>query len=113
MRVMQARRKEQAMMDNPRDGTPGNRGGLDEPDRDNAEQEDEGSQAHEVAQEALARGDRPRESAGSEHGPGDPTQVIPDDAQDLVDIMTDMDHSGRIDMGAYEGEEPMDDEDGS
>jgi len=97
------------MIDKPR-----NTGGLDEPDRDNAEQDDEGAQAQEVAQEALMRGDRPRESAGSEHGGrSDPTQILPDDAQDLVDVMTDMDHSGRIDMGAYDGEEPMDDEDGS
>jgi hypothetical protein len=27
--------------------------------------------------------------------------------------MTDMDRSGRIDMAAFDGEEPMDDEDGS
>jgi hypothetical protein len=97
------------MIDEPRRDTV-----LNDPDVQNSEQEDESSQAHEVAQEALNRGDRPRESAGSEHGGhSDPTQIIPDDAQDLVDLMTSMDHSGRIDMGAFDGEEPMDDEDGS
>jgi len=85
------------------------------PDRDNAEQDESGTQAQDVASDALHRGGRPRESEGSVHGGRtNPAQLIPDDEQDLVDHMTDMEQSGRIDMDAYEGEpESMDDEDGS
>ena len=88
---------------------------INDPDRQNSEQDDSQSQAQTVAEEALARGDRPRESEGSTHGGhSDPTQIIPDDEQDLVDHMNDMVNSGRIDMDAFEGEpESMDDEDGS
>jgi len=87
---------------------------YNDPDAQNAEQDDEGSQAQDVAADALARGDRPREGAGSEHGGHtNPAQIIPDDVQDLVDHMEDMDRSGRIDMGAFDGEDNMDDEDGS
>ena len=35
-----------------------------------------------------------------------------DSTQDLVDHMRDMERSGRIDMGAYRGEDNMDDDDG-
>ena len=85
-----------------------------DPDRENAEQDDSASQAQTVADEALFRGQRPRESEGSVHGGRtDPTQLIPDDVQDVVDHMNDMDRSGRIDMGAFDGEDNMDDEDGS
>ncbi len=88
---------------------------FNDPDRENSEQDDSESQAQTVADEALARGDRPRESEGSTHGGhSNPAQIIPDDERDLVDHMNDMDRSGRIDMGAFDGEpESMDDEDGS
>jgi hypothetical protein len=110
------------------DGTPGGKDGgnsdaaepqddadNENPDRDNAEQDETGTQAQDVANEALHRGDRPREGQGSSHGGRtNPAQLTPDDEQDVVDHMIDMDRSGRIDMGAYEGEpESMDDEDGS
>lgn len=87
---------------------------INDPDTQNAEQEDAGTQAQTVADDALLRGVRPREGEGSEHGGHtDPTQLIPDDVQDVVDHMNDMDRSGRIDMDAFDGEENMDDEDGS
>ena len=87
---------------------------FNDPDAQNAEQDDEGSQAQDVAADALARGNGPREGSGSEHGGHtNPAQIIPDDVQDLVDHMEDMDRSGRIDMGAFDGEDNMDDEDGS
>ena len=85
---------------------------LNDPDLQNAEQDETGTQAQDVASDALR--EPWREEAGSEHGGRtNPAQLIPDDAQDLVDRMTDMERSGRIDMDAYEGEEPMDDEDDS
>jgi hypothetical protein len=86
---------------------------INDPDAQNAEQDDESSQAQEVAEEAREGGYRRREGDGeTEHGgKTNPAQIIPDDAQDLVDIMEHMDSSGEIDMDAFEGEEPMDDED--
>ena len=88
---------------------------INDPDVQNAEQDDEASQAQEVADEALKRGYRPHEGeGGSTHGgKTNPAQIIPDDAQDLVDVMEHMDSSGEIDMDAFEGEDNMDDEDGS
>lgn len=87
---------------------------FNDPDAENAEQDERGTQAQDIAAEALARGDRPRGSEGSVHGGhSNPAQIIPDDVQDLVDHMEDMDRSGRIDMDAFAGEDNMDDEDGS
>jgi hypothetical protein len=87
---------------------------YNDPDAQNAEQDDAGSQAQEVAEEALRQPYRDRESSGTEKVPNtDPTQLVPDDVPDLVDHMNEMDRSGRIDMDAYEGEDNMDDEDGS
>lgn len=83
-----------------------------DPDRQNSEQDETGSQAQDVAQDALR--EPGRETAETERGgKSNPAQIIPDDTQDLVDHMTDMAHSGRIDMGAFDDEESMDDEDGS
>jgi hypothetical protein len=85
---------------------------INDPDAQNAEQDDEAAQAQEVAEEALHGGYREhRGEGGSTHGgKTNPAQIIPDDAQDLVDIMEHMDSSGEIDMDAFEGEEDMDDE---
>ena len=83
-------------------------------DRDNIEQDETGSQAQDVARDALARPWRDPQSGETEHGgKPDPARIMPDDEPDLVDKMKEMDRSGRIDMGAFEGEERMDDEDGS
>ncbi len=87
---------------------------INDPDRQNAEQDESGTQAQDVAQEALEHPNSTREEEGTEHGGhADPTQIIPDDTQDLVDRMTGMNRSGHIDMDAFAGEENMDDEDGS
>jgi hypothetical protein len=70
------------------------------PETHNSEQDDEQEQAQTVADQAnaLRRGD-----------PTSSVKVGGGDVQDLVDHMRDMESSGRIDMGAYEGEENMDD----
>lgn len=87
---------------------------INDPDAQNAEQDEAGTQAQDVAEDALNRPYRAREGGGSSHGgKSNPAQITPDDAPDLVDRMTDMDRSGRIDMGAFDDEDPMDDEDGS
>lgn len=87
---------------------------INDPDAQNAEQDEVGTQAQDVADDALHAPYRAREGGGSSHGgKSNPAQVTPDDAQDLVDQMIAMDRSGRIDMGAFDGEDAMDDEDGS
>ena len=76
------------------------------PEGSGIEQHDEPAQAHSVADEALhgaAHARSPLEStrkASSSDG---------DSTQDLVDHMRDMEASGRIDMGAFEGEPNHDD----
>ena len=78
------------------------------PETHNDEQDDHLSQAQTVADEARGR------SAGDS---GSPTESVKrkganldgDSSQDLVDHMRDMESSGRIDMGAYRGEDNMDD----
>lgn len=70
------------------------------PETHNSEQDDEDAQAQTVADQAQAL------------RKGDPTSSVKvggGDSQDLVDRMRDMESSGRIDMGAYDGEENMDD----
>ena len=83
---------------------------YNDPDAQNAEQSLRGTQAQDVANDAKVRGvDLAEESVHG--GRNNPAQMTPDDAPDLVDKMTEMHHSGRIDMGAFAGEEKMDDED--
>ena len=73
------------------------------PEAVNREQQDEEAQAQTVGEEAR----KERRLAESEKTPArDET----DDAQDLVDHMRQMEHSGRIDMDAYRGERSDDDE---
>jgi hypothetical protein len=77
------------------------------PETFNDEQDDESSQAQEVAEEARNK--------DGETSPLDSTKVHggiegEDDTQDLIDHMRDMEQSGRIDMGAFRGE-PNDDDD--
>ncbi|MEO5598906.1 MAG: hypothetical protein ABIQ66_09830 [Novosphingobium sp.] len=85
---------------------------FNDPDAQNSEQSEDGTQAQDVASDArLAALDVSEES---EHGGrANPAQIIPDDTPDLVDKLHEMARSGRIDMDAYEGEENMDDEDGT
>ena len=77
------------------------------PDTFNDEQDDEGAQAQTLANEALGR------NPGDYGSPTESRKVggnfDGDSTQDLVDHMRDMERSGRIDMGAYRGEDNMDD----
>jgi hypothetical protein len=79
------------------------------PELHNAEQEDEAGQAQTVAGEARIKDAEasPLDSVKL----GEPSEVMDDSSQDLIDKMRDQEQSGRIDMGAYRGEPNMDDED--
>jgi hypothetical protein len=79
-----------------------------DPEIDNAEQDEELEQTHSVAEDALrgeARAPSPLDST-KVHGGIDESDAEPD----LIDRMRDMEQSGRIDMGAFEGEPNDDDE---
>ena len=69
------------------------------------EQEDEDTQAQTVADEALDTSD----DLGLEDTEKVKGGLDDFDAPDLVDRMKQMDSSGLIDMGAFDGEETMDD----
>ena len=78
------------------------------PETHNDEQHDEDAQAQTLAEEARGR------NPGDYGSPTDSVKVKDNDpagdsTQDLVDHMRDMERSGRIDMGAYRGEDNMDD----
>jgi|GEM_PF-1326653 len=83
---------------------------FNDPDRGNAEQNEDGRQAQDLADEIL---DGDSEAvADSEHGEADnPADIVPRDVPDLADNIQNMMLSGQIDMSAFEGEENMDDED--
>ena len=83
----------------------------DAPENFNSEQDDEAAQAQTVSDDAI-RGMADRGSTHeSEHGGvTNPAQIEPDDAQDVVDHMNQMERSGKIDMDAYRGERSDDDE---
>jgi len=83
----------------------------DAPETSHNEQDDEGAQAQTVADDAIRGLADEQASAESEHGGStNPAQIEPDDAQDVVDHMNQMERSGRIDMDAYRGERSDDDE---
>lgn len=75
-------------------------------------QEDEDAQAQTIADDAIrGRNSDQLQMEESEHGgTSNPAQIIPDDGQDVVDHMRQMERSGRIDMGAFDGERNDDDE---
>ena len=77
------------------------------PEAHNTEQDDEGSQAQTVAEDALRGGGEAlfhsEKVRGGDSGNGTP---------DLVDHMNQMASSGHIDMGAFRGERSDDDEEG-
>ena len=82
---------------------------YNDPDVENSEQNERGIQAQDVADEIL-KGEM--EADDSEPGSrANPADLVPRDVPDLVDTMEGMVRSGRIDRAAFEGEEPMDDED--
>ena len=78
------------------------------PELRNAEQDDEQEQTQTIAEEAL-RGEGRRASPLDSIKADDPSDLMDDSTQDLVDHMRDMEQSGRIDMSAYLGEPNMDD----
>ncbi|MDX3901675.1 MAG: hypothetical protein QHC40_14375 [Sphingobium sp.] len=81
-------------------------------DEENAEQDDSGAQANDVADDARLRGTDLSEDS-ERGGRPNPAQIIPDDTPDLVDKMNEMNRSGHIDNGAFAGEPMMDDEESS
>ena len=83
---------------------------FNDPDAQNSEQSEAGSQAQDVTRDAQgASGDSYEESEHGGHA--DPGQIVPVDAPDLVDKMNEMVRSGRIDRDAFAGEDNMDEED--
>lgn len=83
---------------------------FNDPDLDNAEQNEAGRQAQDVADEALD-GTAPALPESEPGSPANPADLVPRDVPDVVQNIDNMLHSGRIDMGAFDGEENMDDED--
>lgn len=82
---------------------------FNDPDAQNAEQAEAGTQAQDVADDArVAALDLAEESEPG--GKANPAELISGDVPDLVDKMKEMRRSGRIDMDAFAGEEDMDDE---
>ncbi len=78
------------------------------PETHNDEQDDHRSQAQEVAEQArqlTPQTGSPTESIKTKNASG----LMNDSTQDVVDHMRDMESSGRIDMGAFNGEPNMDD----
>ncbi|MBB4857785.1 hypothetical protein HNO88_001096 [Novosphingobium chloroacetimidivorans] len=69
------------------------------------EQEDEDTQAQTVTDDAFGT----TVDDGLEDSEKDKSGLEDFDAPDLVDRMKQMNSSGRIDMGAFDGEETMDD----
>lgn len=80
------------------------------PEMHNDEQDDHRSQAQEVAQQAE---NLTEESASSTESikSSNSSGLMGDSTQDTIDHMCDMESSGRIDMGAYNGEPNHDDDD--
>lgn len=77
---------------------------------DSAEQDDELDQAQTVADDAI-RGLADEQAEGeSEKAPSSGVDIVPEDAQDVVDHMNQMERSGVIDYDAYRGERSDDDE---
>lgn len=77
------------------------------PENENSEQVDAPAQAQNVAQDAITRA---TSVLGTDSTHLESAFNAPD-AQDLVDHMKQMDHSGTIDMSAFAGEPNHDDED--
>ena len=80
------------------------------PETHNDEQDEHGSQAQEIAEEARALTPGTESPLESTKGKSK-SDLNEDSTQDIVDHMKDMEQSGRIDMDAFRGEPNMDDED--
>ena len=95
-------------------GTPSPDEVFNDPDLQNSEQSEAGMQAQDVADDALHQSPEDEDVLDSSPGsPSNPADLVPRDVPDLVDNLNHMLSSGQIDMGAFEGEELMDDEDDS
>ena len=82
---------------------------YNDPDAQNAEHQETGTQAQDVADDASdVDSDLAEDSVHGGHA--NPAQIIPDDVPGLVDKMNEMLRSGRIDMDGFIGEDDMDDE---
>lgn len=81
------------------------------PESVNSEQDDEQAQAQTVSDDAIrAIADRSANLESEHGGTTNPAQIDPDDTQDVVNHMNQMERSGQIDMDAYRGERSDDDE---
>ena len=81
------------------------------PESFNSEQDDEAAQAQTVSDDAIrAIADRSANLESEHGGTTNPAQINPDDTQDVVDHMNQMERSGQIDMDAYRAERSDDDE---
>lgn len=81
------------------------------PESVNSEQDDEPAQAQTMSDTAIrAIADRSANLESERGGTTNPAQIDPDDTQDVVDHMNQMERSGQIDMDAYRGERSDDDE---
>jgi hypothetical protein len=82
------------------------------PESVNSEQDDEPAQAQTVSDDAIrAIADRSANLESEHGGTTNPAQIDPDDTQDVVDHMNQMERSGQIDMDAYRGERSDDEPD--
>lgn len=84
--------------------------GADAPETINSEQRDP-AQAQQVQGDAqkLHSGKMPGSMPSGHNDTDNPANIMPQDAQDTVDHMIQMERSGQIDNSAYRGEPMMDD----
>lgn len=82
---------------------------ANDPDTQNSEQNEQGTQAQDVTDD-VRRGSNFVLEESEKIKSNDPGEIIADDTPDLVDHMNEMVRSGHIDMGAFAGEDDHDDE---
>lgn len=81
------------------------------PGSSNSAQDEEAAQAQTVSDDAIrAIADRSANLESEHGGTTNPAQINPDDTQDVLDHMNQMERSGKIDMDAYRAERSDDDE---
>lgn len=80
------------------------------PETRNREQDDDGTQAQDVAEDARREDSRTTSPLESTKPDSDDYDPAPDSKGDLIDEMNRMEGQGRIDMSAFAGEPNHDDE---
>ncbi|MFO6446813.1 hypothetical protein ACLBKU_06660 [Erythrobacter sp. NE805] len=90
---------------------PGHPDGL-APETRNREQDDDGTQAQDVASDAMHQDSATTSPLESTKVPANDYDPAPDSTGDLIDEMRRMEGEGRIDMSAFAGEPNHDDEPG-